>query len=179
MTAKARARRIKMVLSDVDGTLTDGRLTVMPDGEELKAYNVKDGLGALIAQLAGLKLGIITGKTSKGLEKRAARLKINELHQGAIDKRPVFDAILKKYELQPDEVAYIGDDLGDLDLIKSVGLAAAVGDAHRLIKKHAHYVCRKKGGDGAFREFIDFIIAAQKKEGEIASGFKLIFDRKI
>lgn len=179
MTAKARARRIKMVLSDVDGTLTDGGLTVLPDGEELKTYNVKDGLGVLIAQLAGLKLGIITGKTSKGLEKRAERLKISELHQGAIDKRPVFDGILKKYELRPEEVAYIGDDLGDLDVIKSAGFAAAVGDAHRLIKKHAHYVCRANGGQGAFRELIDFIITAQKKEGEIASRFKLIFDRKI
>ena len=179
MTAKARARRIKMVLSDVDGTLTDGRLTVLPDGEELKTYHVRDGMGVLLAQLAGLKLGIITGKTSKGLEKRAERLKISELHQGAIDKKPVFDEILKKHELRPEDVAYIGDDLGDLDVIKSAGLAAAVGDAHPLIIKHAHYVCRTNGGHGAFRELIEFIIAAQKKEKEIASRFNLIFDRKI
>ena len=179
MAAKARARRIKMVLSDVDGTLTDGKLTVLPDGEELKSYHVRDGMGVLLAQLADLELGIITGKTSKGLEKRAERLKISELHQGAIDKMPVFMEILKKYALRPEEVAYIGDDLGDLEVIKSVGLAAAVGDAHPLIKKHAHYVCRKNGGQGAFRELIEFIIAAQKKGDAITSRFKLIFDRKI
>jgi len=179
MAAKARARRIKMVLTDVDGTLTDGRLTVLPDGEELKAYHVRDGMGVLLAQLADLKLGIITGKTSKGLEKRAERLKISELHQGAVDKIPVFLEILKKYALRPEEVAYIGDDLGDLEVIKSVGLAAAVGDAHPLIKKHAHYICRKNGGQGAFRELIEFIIAAQKKGDAITSRFKIIFDRKI
>ena len=179
MAAKARARRIKMVLTDVDGTLTDGRLTVLPDGEELKSYHVKDGMGVLLAQLADLKLGIITGKTSKGLEKRAERLKIDEVHQGAIDKKPIFEEILKKYALRSEEVAYIGDDLGDLEVIQSVGLAAAVGDAHPLIKKHAHYVCRKNGGQGAFREFVEFIIAAQKKWGTITSRFKFIFDRKI
>lgn len=179
MAAKARARRIKMVLTDVDGTLTDGRLVVLPDGEELKSYHVKDGMGVLLAQLADLKLGIITGKTSKGLEKRAERLKIGELHQGVIDKKPVYEKILKKYALRPEEVAYIGDDLGDLEVIKSVGLAAAVGDAHPLIKKHAHYVCRKNGGQGAFREFVEFIIAAQKKWDTITSRFKFIFDREI
>ncbi len=179
MTVKGRARRIKMVLTDVDGTLTDGRLTVLPDGEELKTYHVRDGMGVLLAQLADLKLGIITGKTSKGLEKRAERLKIGELHQGVINKKPVFEDILKKHGLKPEEAAYIGDDLGDLEIIKSVGLAAAVGDAHPLIKKHAHYVCRKKGGQGAFRELIDFIIVAQKKQDVIASRFQLIFDRKI
>jgi 3-deoxy-D-manno-octulosonate 8-phosphate phosphatase (KDO 8-P phosphatase) len=179
MAARARARRIKMVLTDVDGTLTDGRLTVLPDGEELKSYHVRDGMGVLLAQLADLKLGIITGKTSNGLERRAERLKISELHQGVINKKPVFEEILKKYGLRPEEVAYIGDDLGDLEVIKSVGLAAAVGDAHPLIKKHAHYICRKNGGQGAFRELIEFIIAAQKKWDVITSRFQFIFDRKI
>jgi len=179
MTAKARARRIKMVLTDVDGTLTDGRLTVLPDGEELKSYHVKDGMGVLLAQMADLKLGIITGKTSKALERRAERLKIGELHQGVIHKKPVYEEILKKYGLKPEETAYIGDDLGDLEIIRSAGLAAAVGDAHPLVKKQAHYVCRKDGGQGAFRELIDFIIKAQKKEGLIAARFKMIFDRKL
>ena len=176
---KARARRIKMVLMDVDGTLTDGTLAVLPNGEEVKLYNVRDGMGVMLAQLAGLKLGIITGKNSKGLEKRAERLKITELHQGVIDKKPVFDDILKRHQLKPEEVAYIGDDLGDLEVMKSVGLAAAVGDAHRLIKKHAHHVCKKDGGRGAFREFIEFIIGAQKKWDVIMSGFKNILNRKL
>ncbi len=179
MRKKTRARRIKMILMDVDGTLTDATLAVLPDGEEVKWYNVRDGMGVLLAQLAGLKLGIISGKNSRGLEKRAERLKITEVHQGVIDKKPVFDDILKRYQLQPEEVAYIGDDLGDLEVMKSAGLAAAVGDAHRLIKRQAHYICRKDGGQGAFREFIEFIIGAQKKWDMITSGFKTILSRKL
>ncbi|MGA2586675.1 MAG: HAD hydrolase family protein [Candidatus Aminicenantales bacterium] len=178
MRNKRRARRIKMVLTDVDGTLTDGRLAVLPDGEEVKSYDVKDGMGVLLAQLADLKFGIITGKNSKALEKRAERLKISEIHQGAVDKMPVFKKILEKYGLEPEEVAYIGDDLGDLEVMKSVGLAAAVGDAHRLVKRYAHYICEKDGGRGAFREFIEFIIGAQKKWDLITTRFKSIFDRK-
>lgn len=179
MRKKARASRVKMILMDVDGTLTDGTLAVLPDGEEIKSYNVKDGMGVLLAQLAGLRIGIITGKTSKGLEKRAERLKIAEIHQGIIDKKKTLNEILDKNQLKPEEVAYIGDDLGDLEVIKAVGFAAAVADAHPLIKKSAHYVCKNNGGRGAFREFIEYIIGAQKKWEVITSGFKRIFDRKI
>jgi 3-deoxy-D-manno-octulosonate 8-phosphate phosphatase (KDO 8-P phosphatase) len=179
MTKKARAGRVKMILMDVDGTLTDGTLAVLPDGEEIKSYNVKDGMGVLLAQLAGLRIGIITGKTSKGLEKRAERLKIAEIHQGIIDKKKTLNEILDKNQLKPEEVAYIGDDLGDLEVIKAVGFGAAVADAHPLIKKSAHYVCKNCGGRGAFREFIEYIIGAQKKWEVITSGFKRIFDRKI
>ncbi len=179
MRKKARAGRVKMILMDVDGTLTDGTLAVLPDGEEIKSYNVKDGMGVLLAQLAGLRIGIITGKTSKGLEKRAERLKIAEIHQGIIDKKKTLNEILDKNQLKPEEVAYIGDDLGDLEVIKAVGFAAAVADAHPLIKKSAHYVCKNNGGRGAFREFIEYIIGAQKKWEVITSGFKRIFDRKI
>ncbi|MCX6576156.1 MAG: HAD hydrolase family protein [Candidatus Aminicenantes bacterium] len=179
MRNKARAGRVKMVLMDVDGTLTDGTLAVLPDGEEIKTYNVRDGMGVLLAQLAGLKLGIITGKISKGLEKRAERLKITEIYQGIIDKKKVLDEILEKNRLAAEDVAYIGDDLGDLEVIRSVGFSAAVADAHPIVKKSAHYVCKKKGGSGAFREFIEYIIGAQKKWEVITSGFKKIFDRKL
>jgi 3-deoxy-D-manno-octulosonate 8-phosphate phosphatase (KDO 8-P phosphatase) len=179
MRAKTRARRVKMVLMDVDGTMTDGLLTVFPDGDEIKSYDVKDGLGILLAQLAGLKLGIITGKTSKGLEKRAERLKISELHQGALNKKPVFDDILARHRLSPEEIAYIGDDLGDLEIMKAVGFAGAVRDAHPFIKKRAHYVCARDGGRGAVREFLEFIIGAQKKWEMVIAGFKTIFNRKI
>jgi 3-deoxy-D-manno-octulosonate 8-phosphate phosphatase (KDO 8-P phosphatase) len=168
-----------MILMDVDGTLTDGTLAVLPDGEEIKSYNVKDGLGVFLAQLAGLKVGIITGKNSKGLEKRAERLGITDLYQGVIDKRPVFEKILEKHAIRPLEVAYVGDDLGDLEVMKRVGLAAAVGDAHRFVKKQAHFVCKKEGGRGAFREFIDFVIGAQKKWGIITAKFETIFNRKL
>ncbi len=169
---RTRARAVKMLLMDVDGTLTDGILFVLPDGEEIKSYNVKDGLGILLAHLAGLKTGIITGKTSRALEKRAEKLKIDELHQGILDKKRVFDDILRRHQLAPGEVAYIGDDLGDLEVIKSAGLAAAVADAHPEVKKHCHYVCREKGGRGAVREFIEYILASQDKWGMVEEKVK-------
>jgi 3-deoxy-D-manno-octulosonate 8-phosphate phosphatase (KDO 8-P phosphatase) len=163
MRARARARRVRMILMDVDGTLTDGRLAVLPDGEEVKTYNVKDGLGVLLAQLVDIKLGIITGKRSEGLVKRAERLKITELHQAVLDKKPVFDDILRRHGLTPEEVAYI----------------AAVADAHAVVRKKAHYVCRLAGGEGAFRELVDFIIDAQGKWDVVTARFKTLFDRKI
>jgi 3-deoxy-D-manno-octulosonate 8-phosphate phosphatase (KDO 8-P phosphatase) len=169
MTAEERARKIKLILMDVDGTLTDGTLVVTPDGEELKTYHVRDGLGILLARMAGLDLGIITGKTSRGLEKRAERLRITELHQGALDKPRVLASILQKRNLEADEVAYIGDDLGDLAVMKTVGLAAAVADAHPEVREVCSYVCRMPGGKGAVREFIEFILNAQGKWTETAA----------
>ena len=136
MTAEERARRIVLVLMDADGTLTDGRLTVMPDGEELKTYHVRDGLGILLGRMGGLDFGIITGKTSKGLERRAERLRIAELHQGALDKPRVLEGILERRGLPADAVAYIGDDIGDIAVMKTVGLAAAVADAAPEVKEH-------------------------------------------
>ncbi len=169
MTAEERARKIALVLMDADGTLTDGSLTVMPDGEELKTYNVRDGLGILMARLGGLDLGIITGKTSKGLEKRAARLRIIELHQGALDKPRVLEGILGRRGLAPEAVAYIGDDIGDVAVMKTVGLAAAVADAVPEVKEHCHYVCRTPGGHGAVREFLEFILKAQGKWDDVCA----------
>jgi 3-deoxy-D-manno-octulosonate 8-phosphate phosphatase (KDO 8-P phosphatase) len=160
---RARARRVKMLVMDVDGTLTDGAIFVLPDGEEVKSYNVKDGLGILLAHLAGLKTAIITGKTSKALEKRAQKLRVLEVHQGILDKRPAFEGILRRHKLRPEEVAYIGDDLGDLEVMKMAGLAAAVADAHPEVKRHSQFVCKLKGGRGAVRELIEYILAAQDK----------------
>ena len=163
---------------DVDGTLTDGTLLVFPDGEELKTYNVRDGLGILLAHLAGLKTGIITGKTSKALEIRSERLQMAEIHQGILDKKPVLDEILERNGLTAEEVAYIGDDLGDLDVIKSVGFAAAVADAHDKIKKHSHFICQNPGGKGAVREFIEFILSTQKKWETIQENVKNLPPKK-
>ena len=179
MRARARARRIRMILTDVDGTLTDGILAVLPDGEEIKSYHVKDGLAVLLAQIVGLEQGIITGKSSRGLEKRAERLKITELHQGVINKLPVFEEILSRHGLRPEEVAYIGDDLGDIEVMRRAGLAGAVADAHPTVRKAAHYVCLERGGRGAYREFVEFIITAQNKWDRVTSEFKTIFDRTL
>ncbi|MBN1273744.1 MAG: HAD hydrolase family protein [Candidatus Aminicenantes bacterium] len=178
MKAEDRAKKIKMILMDVDGTLTDGSLLVFPDGEELKTYDVKDGTGILLAHLAGIQSGIITGKRSKALEKRAETLRITELHQGILDKKESLQQILKKQNFQKEEVAYIGDDLGDLEVIKEVGLAGAVGDAHHAIKKHSHFVCSQPGGKGAVREFIEFIITSQKLWPEIKKRYFEFLERR-
>lgn len=161
---------------DVDGTLTDGKLTLLPDGEELKSYHVRDGLGILLARLAGLKTGIITGKTSKSLEIRAQKLKILELHQGILDKKSVFEEILDKYDLTPEEIAFIGDDLGDLEVLKRAGLSGAVADAHPFVKKFCHFISEYPGGGGAVREFIELILEAQGKWTVIQEKVKSLTD---
>jgi 3-deoxy-D-manno-octulosonate 8-phosphate phosphatase (KDO 8-P phosphatase) len=169
---QARALSVKMIIMDVDGTLTDGTLAVLPDGEEVKSYHVRDGLGILLAHLVGFKTAIITGKTSRALEKRAERLGIDELHQGILDKKSVLDGILARHGLKAEEAAYIGDDLGDLEVIKTVGLAAAVADAHPEVKKHCHFISQQKGGRGAVRELIEFILGAQDKWPEVEQKVK-------
>jgi len=172
MKDKERAQKIKMIIMDVDGTLTDGSLLILPDGEELKSYNVKDGTGILLAQLAGLKTAIITGKFSKSLEKRAEKLQIKEVYQGIFDKKRTLKKIQDKNNLKEEQIAYIGDDLGDLEVIQSVGLAAAVADAHPEIREHSHFICNNPGGKGAVREFIEFILSAQNKWEFISSKIK-------
>jgi 3-deoxy-D-manno-octulosonate 8-phosphate phosphatase (KDO 8-P phosphatase) len=179
MGKRARAGRIRMILADVDGTLTNGSVTPLLDGEEVKSYNTKDGLGVMIAQLAGLKVGFITGKNSKALEGRAERLKIDELYQGVLDKRPAFDEILSRHGLRAEEVAFIGDDINDLPLLEACGLAAAPADAVAAVRKRAHLVCRRRGGEGAFRELVDFIVGAQKKWDVVRNRFGELFERKI
>ncbi|MGB9893850.1 MAG: KdsC family phosphatase [Candidatus Saccharicenans sp.] len=157
------AKKVVMILMDVDGTLTDGTIYLMPDGQEIKGYHVHDGLGIFLARLAGLKIGLITGKISAALEKRSQRLGVDELHQGVLDKKKVLLEIAERHYLDLSQIAYIGDDLGDLEIMEAVGLPAAVADAHPAVKKVARYVCRKRGGRGAVREFIEFILKAQGK----------------
>ena len=176
---QARARAVKLLVMDVDGTLTDGAIFVLPDGEEVKSYNVKDGLGLLMAHLAGLQTAIITGKTSKALEKRAEKLQIAEVHQGILDKRPVLEDILKRHGLRPEDVAYIGDDLGDLEVMRLVGLAAAVADAHPAVKGISHFICKHKGGRGAVRELIEYILTAQDKWAVLEKKAKEILPRRV
>lgn len=179
MEDRERAQEIKMIIMDVDGTLTDGTLLVMPDGEELKSYNVKDGTGILLAHLAGLKTAIITGKISKSLQKRAEKLQITEVYQGILDKKRILTEIQNKNGLKEEQIAYIGDDVGDFEVIKSVGLAGAVADAHPAIKKHCHFICKNPGGKGAVREFIDFILEAQNKWPEINAKFMELKNKEV
>ncbi|MCJ7588573.1 MAG: HAD hydrolase family protein [Candidatus Aminicenantes bacterium] len=178
MSLRKKARSIKLILMDVDGTLTDGTLSVLPDGEEVKAYNVRDGMGILMAGKAGIDVGVITGKTSRSLDHRSSKLHLAEIHQGVADKGKVLAEILERRKLAAEEVAYIGDDLGDLDVIRAVGLAAAVEDAHPLVRRHSDYICRLPGGRGAVREFIEFIIKSQGKWKTVLSGLSGLLDLK-
>lgn len=164
-----RARKVNLILMDVDGTLTDGTLYVLPDGEEVKAYHVRDGLGIILAHLAGLKTGIITGKTSRALEIRAGRLGLQELHQGILDKKKVLLDIAERHNLDLAEIAFIGDDLGDLEVMKMVGFPAAVADAHPAIRKVARFRCSRPGGRGAVREVIELILKAQGRWKTLAA----------
>ncbi|MEN8152758.1 MAG: HAD hydrolase family protein [Acidobacteriota bacterium] len=167
MDQKELAKNVKLIIMDVDGTLSDGRFFVLPEGEVMKSFDVKDGTGIFFAMLAGLKTAIITGKASKAVKKRAEELQIDDYYEGIFNKTIPFNELLEKYELNKDEVAYIGDDIGDAEVMGMVGFSAAVGDAHPLIKRISHYIAKRYGGRGAVREVIDFILDAQEKWPEI------------
>ena len=142
---------IKLILLDVDGTLTDGGIYKGNSGEELKKFHVRDGY----------KFGIITGKESKIVADRAKELKIEILYQGVSDKLTILEKIMKEHSLKKEEIAYIGDDLNDLRIMKEVGLKGAPSDAIEEILEIADFISTKEGGNGAVREFIEFIV---KKE---------------
>ncbi len=157
---------------DVDGTLSDGRFFILPDGAVMKSFDVKDGTGVIFAGLAGIKTAIITGKTSDIVRRRADELHIDDYYEGVVDKTVPFFELLEKYNLTKEEVAYIGDDIGDAEVMGMVGFSAAVGDAHPLIKRISHYIAKRYGGRGAVRELIDFILDVQEKWPEIFTKLK-------
>ena len=154
---------IKLVLLDVDGTLTDGGIYRGNNGEELKRFNVKDGYVIVNAQKLGIEFGIITGRKSELVEIRARELKIKYLYQGISEKTVVLEEIIKKTGLTKGEIAYMGDDLNDLLIIKQVGLSGTPKDAVDEVIQVADFVSKKNGGSGAVREFIEHIL---KKDGK-------------
>jgi YrbI family 3-deoxy-D-manno-octulosonate 8-phosphate phosphatase len=152
---------IKLLLTDCDGVLTDGGVYYGEAGEEFKKFDIRDGMGVeRLRNFAGVTTGIITGELSPSLIKRAEKLKITELHLGVKDKPAVFKEILSRLNLQPEEVAYIGDDTNDLEIMKLAGVAACPSDAISFVKDTAAIVCEAKGGHGCFREFAEMIIAS-------------------
>jgi 3-deoxy-D-manno-octulosonate 8-phosphate phosphatase (KDO 8-P phosphatase) len=156
-----KANKIKLLLTDCDGVLTDGGVYYGENGEAFKKFNIRDGMGVeRLRTLVNVETGIITGEVSPSVKTRAEKLKITELHLGIKDKTAVLTEILNRKNLQADEVAYIGDDTNDLEIMKLVGLSACPADAMNFNIKIAHYVCENKGGEGAFREFAEFIIKA-------------------
>jgi 3-deoxy-D-manno-octulosonate 8-phosphate phosphatase (KDO 8-P phosphatase) len=172
MDQKELARKVKLLIMDVDGTLSDGRFFMHPDGSIMKSFDVKDGTGIIFAGLAGIKTAIITGKKSEAVKKRAEELHVDEYYEDVQDKTVPFFELLEKYEIKKEEVAYIGDDIGDAEVMGMVGFSAAVGDAHPLIKRISHYIAKRYGGRGAVRELIDFILDVQEKWPEIFTKLK-------
>jgi len=157
--------KIKLLCMDVDGTLTDGRMFIGNDGEIMKAFNGKDGYGiAHFLPEMGIVPVIITGRTSKIVEHRAAELKITELHQGKSPKLPVLKEIAEKYGAAPEEIAFIGDDLNDAGCLQYCGFTGCPSDAVDEVKEMVSYVCKKEGGRGAVREFIEVIRRKTEQE---------------
>ena len=173
LTAEERARRIKVLVFDVDGVLTDGQIIVVPQpgtrtaddpvgtGIEVKAFAAHDGLGIALARLGGLRIGIITKRKSQTVAIRARDLKIEWLYQGQAHKRQAAEEIAAKAGISLDEMAYVGDDVVDLPVMRICGLAIAPANARPQCKAEAHLVTERRGGDGAGRDAIDFILAAQ------------------
>jgi YrbI family 3-deoxy-D-manno-octulosonate 8-phosphate phosphatase len=156
---KLKARKIKLLLTDNDGVLTDTGVYYSEKGEEFKKYSIRDGMGVeRLRDLVNIKTGIITGEVSGPVRSRAKKLKIEEVHLGIKEKDKIFNEILKNNNLLPENVAFIGDDVNDLKLMKLVGLSAAPANAIDEIKGIADYICRNNGGNGAFREFAELII---------------------
>jgi YrbI family 3-deoxy-D-manno-octulosonate 8-phosphate phosphatase len=158
----AKARHIRLLLTDCDGVLTDAGVYYSDEGELMKRFSVRDGMGVeRLRTLVGVGVGIITGEYSEAVIKRAEKLDIAELHLGVKNKTAVLDDILCDNDLEPEEVAYIGDDTNDLGIMCHVGLSAAPVDAMPVVLTAVDYVCPSKGGYGAFRDFAELIIAAQ------------------
>ncbi|MBC2851591.1 HAD-IIIA family hydrolase [Cetobacterium sp. 8H] len=162
---------IKLIVLDVDGTLTDGKLYVSNSGDAMKAFNVKDGLGITQAIALGKEVVIITGKTSQIVTRRALELGIKEIHQGIKDKIGTLEAILKKRELDYSNVAYMGDDLIDLAVMKKSKLAGAPKDAVEEILNISDFISTKNGGDGAVREFIEYILKNENLWDKVINHF--------
>lgn len=154
---------ITFLLLDVDGVLTDGRITYTDDGREAKSFHVRDGYGIVELRKHGCRVGILSGRSSPVVQRRAQELGLDGIWQGAQDKRKTYEAIKQQFGLTDREIAYIGDDDPDLTVLRSVGFSAAPADAHERTKKAVMYVCRHKGGEGAVREVTDLILAAHEK----------------
>lgn len=166
-TVQQRASRIKLLLMDCDGVMTDARIWLTPDGDEQKAFHARDGQGISVWHRAGWESGIISGRASSSVERRAHELKIKYVHQFAKAKLVALETVLTEAAVIADECCYIGDDLGDVGVMRQVGLAVAVADAADETKAVAHYVTTLQGGKGAIREVIELILKAQGRWDDV------------
>ncbi len=156
-----KAKKIRFLLLDVDGILTDGRIIIDSYGNELKVFHIHDGHGMYLLRRSGVEVGIISGRSSRAVEYRARELNIKEVHQNILDKVKVYEEIKKRYNLSDEDVAFMGDDLIDLPLLQRVGFSATAADAVEDVKEVVDIVTGRKGGEGSVREVIDFILRAK------------------
>ena len=175
-TVTSRAKKIRVLLMDVDGVLTDGRVWLLSrrDGtaSEIKGFSAYDGAGLKLIRAAGLRTGVITGRNSTAVAQRARECEIEFVYQGRATKTAAYEEILQLTGASESEVAYVGDDLPDLAVLKRVGLAVAVANAAPEVKRAAHYTTLRAGGDGAVREVIELIVKAQGKWEELSRDAK-------
>ncbi len=165
---REKLKKIKMLILDVDGVLTDGRIIMDDSGRETKHFDVRDGHGIKMVQRYGIKIVLLTGRQSEVVKHRARDLGIKEIYQKAFNKKEVLENILRKHRLDSGDVAFLGDDIIDIPVLKAVGFSAAVADALDVVKKSVDYVSKYNGGRGAVREICELIMQAQGHWEEIA-----------
>jgi len=166
-----RIRRIKLLMLDIDGILTDGRIIYDNRGNELKFFDVQDGFGIVLLRRVGIETFIMTANKSKVVSRRAKDFNIKHVYQNCFDKLRVFEDIIKRFNLSPDEICFMGDDLIDVPVLKRVGFAVSVPNAVQESKDAAHYITARPGGRGAVREICDLIVKTQNKWDDIMSRY--------
>jgi 3-deoxy-D-manno-octulosonate 8-phosphate phosphatase (KDO 8-P phosphatase) len=168
----AKASRIKLLLFDVDGVLTDGKVTLHGDGSESKAFAIRDGIALVWAQRAGLRVGLLSARHSPTTTHRAAQLGISLIHQGVSSKLDTYETILSDQQVSDFEVAYMGDDIVDLAVLARVGFSTAPADAVPEVRASVDWVSAAAGGDGAVREMIELILRAQQRWEPIVAAYR-------
>jgi 3-deoxy-D-manno-octulosonate 8-phosphate phosphatase (KDO 8-P phosphatase) len=172
--AFSRAQKIKLIIFDVDGTLSDGGIYIGANGEIFKAFNCQDGFGIVTAHKLGFKTAIITGRESAITLRRAEELGITAVKQGQMDKRNAYKELKAEFNLTDDVIAYVGDDVIDLPVFVQVGFRAAVGNANIAVKELAHFMAENDGGKGAVREVLEFILKAQGKWDKLVEEYTIV-----
>ena len=164
--------KIKMIISDVDGVWTDGSLYKGKDNLELKKFSISDGVAVVLIREAGMKLALISGRYSSATEERAADLKIEDVYNGTLNKIPPYEELKEKYKLSDDEIAYVGDDIIDIPVMERVAVPIATQNASPPCKDSAVHITKKSGGDGAFREAVEWILIKQDRLDSVINSLK-------
>ena len=167
-----KIKKIKMIISDVDGVWTDGSFYKGTDGQEFKKFNVNDGVGVAMARAAGFKIALISGRYSPATEYRAKELNIEDVYNGGLNKIPAYNELKNKYNLIDSEIAYVGDDLIDISVMEKVGAPIAVSNAIINVKEISTYITKTAGGYGAFRESVSWIIDQQGRMSDVLKAMK-------